>query len=99
MPSGDLGLAVILATIIVRLLLWPLSMSAARTQKAIRAMDPEMKAIREKYKDDQETQMKEMMTLYKRYNVHPLADMSFIPFRIMVTSRRCILADSRISRT
>lgn len=74
-PGADLGLAVIFATIIVRLVLWPLSMSAARTQKAMRVMDPEMKAVREKYKDDQETQMKEMMALYKKYNIHPLASL------------------------
>lgn len=74
-PGGDIGLAVILATIIVRALLWPLSMSAAKTQKAMKAMEPEMKEVRKKYKDDNETQMKEMMLLYKKYDVHPLASM------------------------
>jgi YidC/Oxa1 family membrane protein insertase len=72
-PGGDIGLAIILATLIVKLLLWPLSMSAARAQKAMKAMDPEMKEIREKYKDDKEKQMAEMMALYKKYDVHPAA--------------------------
>ena len=74
-PGGDFGLAIIVATIVVRLILWPLSMSAARSQKAMKAMEPEMKEVREKYKDQPETQMKEMMALYKRYNVHPAASL------------------------
>jgi len=72
-PGGDIGFAVIGATIIVKLVLWPLSMSAARTQKVIKAMDPEMKRVRETYKEDKEKQMQEIMALYKKYNVHPLA--------------------------
>jgi YidC/Oxa1 family membrane protein insertase len=74
-PGGDIGVAVILATIIVRLLLWPLSMSAAKTQKAMKTMQPEMKEVREKYKNNQELQMKEMMALYKKYDVHPFASL------------------------
>ncbi len=81
-PGGDIGLAVILATIIVKLFLWPLSMSAARTQKAMKAMEPEMKAVRERLKDDKEAQMKEMMELYKKYNIHPFA--SILPVFIQL---------------
>jgi YidC/Oxa1 family membrane protein insertase len=72
-PGGDVGLAIICATLIVKFILWPLSMSAARAQKAMKAMEPEMKEIREKYKDDKEKQMTEMMALYKKYDVHPAA--------------------------
>jgi len=81
-PGGDVGLALIAATIVVRLILWPLSMSAARTQKAMKVMEPEMKAVRETYKDDQETQMKEMMALYKKYDIHPFA--SILPVFIQL---------------
>ncbi len=72
-PGGDVGVAIILATLIVKILLWPLSMSAARAQKAMKAMDPEMKELRVQYKDDKEKQMSEMMALYKKYDVHPAA--------------------------
>lgn len=72
-PGGDVGVAIILATLIVKIILWPLSMSAARAQKAMKAMDPEMKEIRATYKDDKEKQMSEMMALYKKYDVHPAA--------------------------
>lgn len=81
-PGADFGVAVIVATLVVRFALWPLSMSAARSQKAMKAMEPEMKEVREKYKDDAEVQMKEMMALYKRYNVHPAA--SLLPVLIQL---------------
>lgn len=81
-PGGDLGIAVILATLIVRFILWPLSMSAVRTQRAMKAMEPEMKELRTKYKDDQQEQMKQMMALYKKYDVHPFA--SLLPILIQL---------------
>lgn len=81
-PGGDFGVAVILATIVVRLVLWPLSMSVAKSQKAMKAMEPEMKAVREKYKDDQQKQMEEVMALYKKYDVHPFA--SFLTVFIQI---------------
>lgn len=80
--GGDIGLAVVLATVVVRLVLWPLSMSAAKSQRAMKAMQPEMKQVQEKYKDDKETQMKEMMALYKKYDIHPFA--SILPVFIQL---------------
>ena len=60
-PGGDLGLAVILVTLLIKLILMPLSLSAVKTQRMMRVIDPEMKALREKFKDDKETQAKEML--------------------------------------
>lgn len=84
-PGGDLGLAVILATIAVKLILLPLSLSAVRTQRAMKLLEPELKELREKYKDDKETQAKEMFALYKKYNVKPFASilMLFIQLPIL----------------
>lgn len=72
-PGGDIGLAVIIATLIVKLLIMPLSFSALRTQRAMRIMEPELKHVKEAYKDDKETQAKEMFALYKKYGVNPFA--------------------------
>ena len=58
---------------IVKFILMPLSFAALRTQRAIKAIEPEMKEIREKLKDDKETQAKEMFALYKKYGVNPFA--------------------------
>lgn len=73
LPGQDIGLAVVAATLIVKVVLMPLSFAALRTQRAIKAIEPEMKAIREKLKDDKETQAKEMFALYKKYGVNPFA--------------------------
>lgn len=73
LPGQDIGLAVIAATIVVKVIIMPLSFAALRTQRAIKAIEPEMKALREKYKDDRETQAREMFALYKKYGVNPFA--------------------------
>lgn len=73
LPGQDIGLAVIAVTLIVKIIIMPLSFAALRTQRAIKAIEPEMKEIREKLKDDKETQAKEMFALYKKYGVNPFA--------------------------
>lgn len=81
-PGGDVGIAVIGVTLLVKILLAPLSFAALKTQKAVKIMEPELKKIREKYKDDRETQAKELFALYKKYDVKPLA--SFLTFFIQI---------------
>lgn len=73
LPGQDIGLAVVVATIIVKVILMPLSFAALRTQRAVKAMEPEMKRIRESLKDNKEEQAREMFALYKKYNVNPFA--------------------------
>lgn len=73
LPGQDIGLAVIAATLIVKVVIMPLSFAALRTQRAIKAIEPEMKEIREKLKDDKEEQAKQMFALYKKYGVNPFA--------------------------
>jgi len=72
-PGGDVGLAVVGATIIVKLILMPLSLRAVRTQRQMKLIEPELKALKAKYKDDKERQAKEMLALYKEHNVRPFA--------------------------
>ena len=73
LPGQDIGLAVIAATLIVKFILMPLSFSALRTQRAVKAIEPEMKKLREELKDDKEKQAKEIFALYKKYGVNPFA--------------------------
>ncbi|MBA3789486.1 membrane protein insertase YidC [Patescibacteria group bacterium] len=72
-PRADVGLGIIGVTLIVRLIILPLSLSALRTQRAMKAIEPELKAIREKYKDNKELQAKETFALYKIYKIRPFA--------------------------
>lgn len=66
------GLAIIIMTIIVKILLYPLT-KTNRINKAMMAMQPKMKAIQEKYKNDKQRLNMELANLYKQENVNPLA--------------------------
>ncbi|MEJ0053720.1 MAG: YidC/Oxa1 family membrane protein insertase [bacterium] len=72
-PHGDVGLAVIGVTILVRLVLLPFSLSASRTQRAMKVLEPKLKEIKEQYKDDKQEQAAKTMELYKTERVNPFA--------------------------
>lgn len=72
-PGGDVGLAVVAATVVVKLILMPLSLSAVRTQRRMKLIEKELKEIREKHKTDKERQAKEMLALYKQYGIRPFS--------------------------
>jgi YidC/Oxa1 family membrane protein insertase len=72
-PGGDVGIGIIAITILVRFILFPLSLSAIKTQMAMRKIDPELKALREAHKDDKETLGKKTMELFRENKVNPLA--------------------------
>lgn len=70
-PSHDVGIALIILTIIVKLLLFPLSKKASLSQYRLRSLEGEVAAIREKYASDKALQAKKTMELYKSRNVNP----------------------------
>lgn len=72
-PGGDVGLAVIAATVVVKLILMPLSLSAVRTQRRMKHIEKELKELREKYKTDKERQAKEMLALYRTHGIRPFS--------------------------
>lgn len=69
---GNYGLAIILLTIIVKLLLFPLSNASYKSMNKMRLLQPKVKELQEKYKKDKETMNKEMMLLYQKEGVNPL---------------------------
>ncbi len=69
---GLYGVAIILVTILIRLLIWPVYAKSTRTMKRMSKLTPMMTEIKEKYKDDQERQSRELMKLYGEYGVNPL---------------------------
>jgi YidC/Oxa1 family membrane protein insertase len=70
---GDWGLAIIVLTIIFRLILWPLTIKQTRSMANMQKVQPLMKEIQEKYADDKEKQNEEMMKLYSEHKVNPLS--------------------------
>lgn len=75
--GGSFGFSLIFVTILIRLVLLPLMIKQTRSSKAMQALQPEMKALREKYSSkDQKTQQKlqqETMALFQKHGVNPMA--------------------------
>jgi YidC/Oxa1 family membrane protein insertase len=76
-PGHSAGLAVIVLTILIRFVLFPLSKKAIKTQIAMRRIEPELKALREKVTDRQE-QARQIMQLYKDKGVNPFAGIGLL---------------------
>lgn len=70
-PGHDLGMAIILLTIIIRVILYPLAKKQIESQKRMQEIQPEIKKLQDKYKDDKERQGKELMKFYKEKKVNP----------------------------
>lgn len=70
LPGHDFGVAVIVLTIIIRLIFYPLGIKAIKSQKALQELQPKLKEIQEKYKGDREKQVKATMELYQKENIN-----------------------------
>jgi len=70
--SLSYGWAIVVITIIIKLLFWPLTQASTRSMKRLQALQPQMAAIREKYKDDPAKMNKKTMEFMKEHKVSPL---------------------------
>lgn len=70
---SDVGIAIVLLTVFTRLIFLPLSQKAIRSQKALQELQPQIKAIQEKYKDNKEEQGRQVMAFYKQNKINPLS--------------------------
>ncbi|WKZ28929.1 MAG: YidC/Oxa1 family membrane protein insertase [Patescibacteria group bacterium] len=70
---SDFGLAILALTVIVRGVLWPLTHKALENQKAMLDIQPKIKEIQAKYKDNKEEQAKAMMAVYAEHKVSPFS--------------------------
>lgn len=70
---GDLGLSIIVLTVIVRLALFPLYMKQLKSSKAMQAIQPLIADVKKKYPKDQRAQYQAMQEVYKEYGVSPAA--------------------------
>jgi len=70
--TGNWGVAIILLTICVRSVLWPVQARSNRTMKRMGMLSPKLKELQEKYKDEPQKLNSEMMKMYREYGVNPL---------------------------
>jgi YidC/Oxa1 family membrane protein insertase len=66
------GVAIIFLTILAKILLWPLGQKSYKSMSEMKKIQPLMKEIREKHKDDKQRMNKEVMGLYRTYKINPL---------------------------
>jgi YidC/Oxa1 family membrane protein insertase len=81
-PGQDIGVVIILVTVVIRILLAPFMHKSLKGQKAMSALQPKIADLKEKHKEDQQEQAKAMMALYKEHNVSPFS--SCLPLLIQL---------------
>ena len=73
LPFQDLGLAIFVLTLAVRIVLHPFIVQTVRSQAAMARVSPKLREIQTKFKNDREAQARETMALYRAEGVHPLS--------------------------
>jgi YidC/Oxa1 family membrane protein insertase len=69
---GNYGVAIILITILSKLLFYPLTLKGMRSMKAMQVLQPQVNALRSKYKSDPQRLQRETLDLYRKYKVNPM---------------------------
>jgi len=72
-PGHDFGIAIIVLTLIIRILLFPTSIKAVKSQRSLQKLQPQIVEVQKKYKNDKEKQAKEILALYKREKINPFS--------------------------
>ena len=69
---GNYGVAIILLTVVSKVLFYPLTVKSMRSMKAMQALQPQVNALRSKYQKDPQTLQRETLALYKKHRVNPM---------------------------
>lgn len=83
-PGADLGLATIALTCIVKLILFPLSKQATKTQIIMKALEPELAELKEKYGSNKEEFARKTLEFYKKNNLNPFASFFLILIQLPI---------------
>ncbi len=74
-PGHDFGIAIICLTLIIRIILFPTSVKAVRSQKSLQKLQPQIQEAQKKYKNDKEKQAREILDLYKKEKINPFSSL------------------------
>lgn len=72
-PWRDLGISIIILTVLLKIILHPLSAKALKSQRELQSLEPKLKALKEQYKDNKQELTKATMDLYKQEKVSPFS--------------------------
>lgn len=73
LPGHDFGIAVVVLTLIIKVLLHPIALKGFRSQKALSSLQPKIKGVQNKFKNDRQQQSKALMELYQKEKISPLS--------------------------
>lgn len=95
LPFHDLGLAVIILTVLVRFVLFPFTHHSIKAQSKMRSLEPEIARIRDEHKNNQEEQARRIMALYKEHGVNPFSGclMLLIQLPLLIALYHVFLVD------
>jgi len=71
-PGANYGLGIILLTVLVKVLFYPLSLKSMRSMKQMQALQPQLNALRAKYRTDPQRFQREQMALFRKHRVNPM---------------------------
>ena len=81
-PGHDVGVVIFVVTVLVRLVLYPLTSSSIKAQKSMQELQPKLEALKKQYPDDKQKQAQATMELYKTHKINPLS--SCLPMLIQL---------------
>lgn len=84
LPGADMGLAVILLTIAIKTILYPLSHKGLHTQRRMKEVEPKLASLKEKHKEDKQELARKTMELYKEENINPFSSIFLLLIQIPV---------------
>ncbi len=86
LPGHDFGIAVMALTILIRLILYPLTIQSIKSQQALSEIQPKIQEIQKKYKDDRAKQSQELISLYQKEKFNPFGGvfLLFIQLPILI---------------
>ena len=80
----DLGIAIILVTLLIRIVLFPLFHKSTRHQLIMQHLQPKVRKIQQEYKSDMKRQGEAMMQLYKEYGINPFSGFGFLIIQVLI---------------
>ncbi len=91
-PGNDFGIAIILLTVFIRFILYPISAKGIQAQKALTEIQPKIKEAQEKYKEDKERQVKEVLNIYKEAKINPFSGLFplFVQLPVLIALYRVL---------
>jgi YidC/Oxa1 family membrane protein insertase len=81
---GNFGIAILLVTVLVKLLFFPLANKSYASMAKMKSVQPQMAALKERYPDDKMKQQQEMMEIYKKEKINPIAGCLAVALQIPV---------------